>query len=68
MFQGDKQIGTEKHSLAYVGVSRAAKKLVIDSSVPGNFYPLDSKRSSQNVVQPKGKPEIDLNDKDNCGK
>jgi hypothetical protein len=67
LFQGDKQVGTEKHSLAYVGVSRAAKKLVIDSSVPGNFYPLDSKRSSQNVVKPKGKPGIDLNDKDNCG-
>ena len=67
LLQGETVIGTERHSLAYVGISRASKKLIVESGNPSNFYPLDSQRSSQNVVKPKGRPGIDLNDKDNCG-
>lgn len=40
LYQGTKLIGSEKHSLLYVGVSRASKKLIINSSNPDNFYEL----------------------------
>jgi hypothetical protein len=40
LFQGNTQIGNEKHSLIYVAMSRASKKLVINTEQGSNFYSL----------------------------
>jgi hypothetical protein len=40
LYQGDKQIGNEKHSLIYVAMSRASKKLVVNTEQGSNFYSL----------------------------
>jgi hypothetical protein len=40
LYQGDKQIGNEKHSLIYVAMSRASKKLVVNTEQGQNFYSL----------------------------
>ena len=40
LYQGDKQIGNEKHSLIYVAMSRASKKLVVNTEQGANFYSL----------------------------
>lgn len=38
LYVGDNQVGTEKHALLYVGVSRASGFLGINSENPENFY------------------------------
>ena len=38
LFQGGVQIGTEKHSLLYVGMSRASQILVVNKENPEHFY------------------------------
>jgi hypothetical protein len=40
LFQGQTQIGNEKHSLIYVAMSRASGKLVVNTEMGQNFYSL----------------------------
>jgi len=40
LFNGPNKIGNEKHSLIYVAMSRASKKLVVNNNLMSNFYTL----------------------------
>jgi len=54
LYEGDNLIGTEKHSLNYVGMSRASQLLVIKKSDPTLFYPaqdIQSNYSKEKVIE-----------------
>ena len=44
LFKGNTQVGNEKHSLIYVGMSRASNKLVVNTENPSNFYDLEASK------------------------
>lgn len=51
LYKGDTLVGSEKHSLAYVGMSRASNNLTVSDDIPDNFYNLVSDES---ISEPKG--------------
>jgi hypothetical protein len=48
LFEGEKLIGSEKHSLNYVGMSRASKLLVVKNTDPSLFYKAEDVDSNVN--------------------
>ena len=44
LFKGSTQVGNEKHSLIYVGMSRASGKLVVNTENASNFYDLEASK------------------------
>jgi superfamily I DNA/RNA helicase len=54
LMQAGKEIGTEKHSLLYVGVSRASEYLGIHYANMANFYQPAQKQTEKNMVPSEG--------------
>jgi hypothetical protein len=51
LFQGNKQVGNEKHSLIYVAMSRASNKLVINTEQKQHFYLLKGEKLDLSKLQ-----------------
>lgn len=60
LFQGNRQVGNEKHSLIYVAMSRASNKLVVNTEQKQHFYPLRGEKLNlsklQNLEETKNMP------------
>lgn len=50
LYNGNERVGSEKHSLIYVGMSRASDNLYVSDDMPENFYNLEDYDSSNPTV------------------
>jgi hypothetical protein len=74
LYKGNTLIGNEKHSLIYVGMSRASGKLVVNTENVSNFYDLEASKpkpfnlsafkASSNIEDYKSKPTFTGEEKD----